>query len=141
MGVENNNKKTMNKNIFKSLLAIFCLLCSANASAYDFEVDGIYYDVVSLTEFTCKVVKENDKSLYRGDIVIPEKVNYNGKELTVVEIADRVFNKCSDLTSISIPKNISSISDYMFQGCSSLTSIVIPNSVTDIGSSAFDGCI
>ena len=143
MGVENNNKKTMNKNIFKSLLAIFCLLCSANASAYDFEVDGIYYDVVSLTEFTCKVVKENDKSLYRGDIVIPEKVNYNGKELTVVEIADRVFNKCSDLTSISIPKTISSISDYMFSGCSALEHVKFEDGETILelgrGSSASNG--
>lgn len=38
----------MKTRMIKPLLAMACLLSSINAFAYDFEVDGFYYDVVSL---------------------------------------------------------------------------------------------
>ena len=44
------------------------------------------------------------------------------------------------ITSIVLPKNITTIRIYAFSGCSSLTSIVIPDSVTQIGLGAFFGC-
>ena len=108
----------MKTKILKPLLAMACLLSSINASAYDFEVDGIYYDVVSLSEFTCKVVKGN--SLYSGDIVIPAHVNYANKTLTVVEIEDLLFSESSELTGITIPNTITSISNNMFDDCKKL---------------------
>jgi len=83
--------------------------------AYDFTVDGIYYDVVSFTDLTCKVAEGDTK--YKGDIVIPGTVNYANKTLTVVGINDYVFNNCSDLTGITIPNTISSIGDDMFDDC------------------------
>lgn len=116
----------MKKKIFKSLLAIACLLCSISASAYDFEVDGIYYDVVSLSDFTCKVVSGGKK--YEGDVVIPATVNYANRTLTVVEIASGAFS--SGLTAITIPNTISSISDKTFNGCSKLESVVIEDGKT-----------
>lgn len=123
----------MKKKIFKSLLAIACLLCSTNASAYDFEVDGIYYDVVSLGELTCKVTKSNSK--YSGDIVIPATVNYANRTLTVVEIESEVFRSCENLTGITIPNTISSIGNYMFRGCSKLGHVTIEdgNTILELG--------
>ena len=55
-------------------------------------------------------------------------------------ISDGTFRGCSSLTSITIPDSVTSIGDHAFRGCSSLTSITMPDSVTSIGDSAFEGC-
>jgi len=120
----------MKTKILKPLLAMACLLSSINALAYDFEVDGIYYDVVSLSEFTCKVVKESKDAYYSGDVVIPAHVNYANKTLTVVEIEDGLFEECSELTGITIPNTITSISNYMFEGCKKLERVKIEDGET-----------
>ncbi|WP_417194106.1 leucine-rich repeat domain-containing protein, partial [Blautia sp.] len=44
------------------------------------------------------------------------------------------------LTSITIPKSVTSIENYAFYNCTGLTSITIPDSVTSIGDSAFKNC-
>ena len=50
------------------------------------------------------------------------------------------FNKCSGLTSLTIPSSVTSIGKYAFSGCSGLTTLTIPSSVTSIESSAFRNC-
>ena len=101
------------KSIFKLLLTAVCLLGSTSVSAYDFEVGGIYYDVVSLNEQTCKVVSGNTK--YEGDIVIPATVDYGNRTLTVVEIASDAFKYAGGLTGLTIPNTISSINNVSFR--------------------------
>ena len=132
----------MKTKIFKPLLAMACLLSSINASAYDFEVDGIYYDVVSLSELTCEVV--GGYNGFSGDVVIPAHVNYANKTLTVVGIADKLFNllKCSELTGITIPNTITSISNWMFDGCKKLERVKIEDGdkVLELGLDIFDLC-
>ena len=67
----------------------------------------------------------------------------------VTSIGNYAFQKCSKLTSITIPSSITSstiptsvtsIGNSAFSSCSSLTSITIPSSVTNIGTSAFARC-
>ncbi|MDE5784528.1 MAG: leucine-rich repeat domain-containing protein [Prevotella sp.] len=129
----------MKKRILKLLLAIICLLGSVNVSAHDFKVDGICYDVVSLSEFTCKVVREmaskNSYYYYTGDIVIPATVNYANKTWTVVAIESGVFSESSDLTGITIPNTISSIGKNMFYRCPKLARVTIEdgNTVLELG--------
>ena len=60
---------------------------------------------------------------------------------SVIHIGDHAFALFyTNLTSITIPNNITSIGDTAFAGCYELTSIVIPNSVTSIGDGAFYYC-
>ncbi len=54
-------------------------------------------------------------------------------------IAASGFANCSSLTSIVLP-NLRAIFSSTFKGCTALTGITIPDSVTSIGNSAFDGC-
>lgn len=58
----------------KIILALVTVLLSfafTPSSAYDFKVDGIYYNVLSESDRTCKVT--NDFPYYSGKITIPEK--------------------------------------------------------------------
>ena len=128
----------MKTNLKKLLITTVCLLCSIGVSAYDFEVDGLQYNVVSLDALYCVLAGSNNG--FEGDVVIPEQVNYATRTLTVVGLEDRLFRGCSKMTGITIPSTISSISDYAFEGCSGLTSVTIPNSMTSISEGAFKGC-
>ena len=127
------------KTILQKLGMLIAVACaSLSAYAYDFEVDGIYYDVVSLTDFTCSVTSGTEK--YSGNIEIPSEVKYNNRTLSVIHIGGSAFSGCSSLTSVTIPDSVTEIGGRAFSSCSSLTSVTIPNSVTEIGELAFSGC-
>ena len=55
-------------------------------------------------------------------------------------VAQYLFARCSNLTSVSLPEKLTSIPMGMFQNCSSLTSVNIPSTLTTIGASAFYAC-
>lgn len=58
---------------------------------------------------------------------------------TVSKIAAGAFAGCTNLQYISFPK-ATDIGNYAFENCTGLTSITIPKSVTSIGYQAFIGC-
>ena len=109
--------------------------------AYDFEVNGLYYNKLSNSEVEVTYKSYNDRS-YTGEIHIPEKVTYNGVDYSVTSIGSRAFYGCSGLTGpLTIPNSVISIGRYAFCYCSGFTgSLTIPNSVTSIGNDAFEGC-
>lgn len=126
------------KTIKQLLITIAVLLCSATASAYDFEVDGIYYNIISTTDLTVKVTSGDNN--YSGEIIIPSAITYKSRTLKVVAIGDEAFFRCDSLVNITIPNTVTSIGVSAFSRCSALASAVIPNSVTTIGNAAFYGC-
>lgn len=144
--VKPNNVIIMKHKLhFKRFFASLMLLAVSTLSwAYDFEVDGIYYDKNSDGNTVTVTYKAEQwgfyTSDYKGDIIIPENVLYEAVLYQVNNIGHYAFYSCIDLTSVTIPESIKSIGDCAFVGCSSLTSITIPNSVTSVGSRAFEGC-
>ena len=155
--------------IIKTLLAtIALLLCSETMNAHDFEVDGIYYNILSENNKTVEVTFKGDTysskaNEYTDSITIPQKVDYEGNEYAVtrigteafrgcfkllsvnipngvVTIGQQAFGGCQKLTSVAIPEGVTSIGNYTFQDCTSLTSVVIPEGVTSIGNYTFYGC-
>ncbi len=98
----------------KPLLLLFLLaLLPLTAMADAVEINGIYYNLVEKAIKIAEVMQHPNK--YTGDVVIPEKVDYNGASYSVTSIGSSAF-----------------------YGCSGLISVTIPNSVTSIGSSAFN---
>ena len=130
----------MKKLFLSTLLLALPLL----ASAYDAQIDGIYYRLnkLSKTALVTYQVYDNGnyKSDYSGSVVIPEKFNYDGIEYTVTSIGTWAFQDCSGLMSITIPNSVTSIGGSAFKRCSGLTSVTIPNSLPSISGGVFEGC-
>ena len=129
----------------KYLFTPLLLFCCLTATAHDFEVDGIYYNITDATNKTIEVTYRGTSyseysNEYTGSVVIPESVTYNGTTYSVTSIGDEAFYNCTGLTSITIPNSVTSIGDEAFYNCTGLTSITIPNSVKSIGSEAFYRC-
>ncbi len=114
------------------------LLCCTVASAADFEVDGICYNILSDSDKTVEVTRGSKTN--SGAVTIPASVTYNSITYSVTSIGTKAFSDCRHLTSIEISASVTSIGDYAFKRCSDLTSIVIPASVTSIGERAFFDC-
>lgn len=124
--------------MIKKLIFLFTLLiasCPFKVYAYDFEVDGIAYNM--LEDGSVEVGGGGD---YWGSVVIPASVSYEDKTYYVTAIGEFAFAYNSALTSIEIPNTIKSIGGYAFYGCTALPSIKIPGSVTSIGEYAFYSC-
>ena len=126
----------MKKRLFFTFLL---LLTNLMASAYDCNVDGIYYNLYTSGK-TAQVTRLSTDNNYRGSVDIPSSVTYNGIKYKVTSIGQYAFKECSGLTSVTIPSSVTSIGDGAFSGCSGLTSVTIPNSVTSIGEEAFYDC-
>ena len=121
-----------------------CLFLNMSAFAYDFMIDGIYYDKISYNIYTNAIyyvaVTYNVRNDYSGSIIIPASVTYDSQKPTVYQIGSGAFYGCTDLTSVTIPNSVKDISNYAFYGCRSLTSITIPEGVTRISDHTFGGC-
>jgi len=103
----------MKKQYLKSLwLTLALLSVGICASAYDFEVDGIYYN----SDYTTCEVTCNYFIKYSGCVEIPSTVTYNSREYKVISIASEAFKDCTELTSITIPNSIESIGSAAFSG-------------------------
>lgn len=123
------------------LFSLMLMMASINTFAYDFKVNGIYFNILSETDRTCEVTKgDNYKKEYIYSMVIPSSVSFSGKNYSVTSIGNGAFWDCARLTSITIPDSVTNIGDWAFKGCSSLTSITIPKSVTSIASFTFNNC-
>lgn len=122
-----------------ALVILLALTATPALADYDFEVDGIYYNITSSSDLTVEVTSNGSNS-YGGTITIPEAVTYDDVTYSVTSIGERAFYYCTGLTSIEIPGSVTSIEDYAFMYCDGLTSVDIPNYVTTIGYSSFEHC-
>ena len=146
-----------NRAALKCLFAVLLITTGVGtASAYDFKTGGLCYNILSKQDKTVEVTyyyhngntyngyemsKLDAEELlgYVGDEVIPEKVNFDGNEYTVVAIGEYAFRDCY-VTSMELPTTVTEIGDGAFLDySSSLTSVDMP-SVTEIGGGAFMFC-
>ncbi len=119
---------------------IFTLCAAALCSAAMFAqqlIDGINY---SLDDEKLEATVVAKDPLYSGDVTIPPTVEYNEKTYNVVEVGEKAFNGCVNMTSITLSGGLKSIGFDAFWNCDKLTTVAIPSTVTSISPYAFEDC-
>lgn len=124
---------------FKILL--FSLVVSAlsfTAAALDFTVDRLNYQLISASEQTCRLMPGD----YTGAVVVPSTVQYGGRDLKVIEMAEYTFYSrnnpsCKEITSISLGQNLKVIPNYCFYQLPKVEEITLPASLEKIGYNCF----
>ncbi len=106
---------------------LLATLLPAHATAHDFVVDGIYYNINGNEATVTSKGLYYDMYFvgYSGSVVIPPTVTYNGTTYPVTSIDEIAFYCCDSLTSIDIPNSITKIDNFAFGNCPGLTSIVV----------------
>ncbi|MBQ6188467.1 MAG: leucine-rich repeat domain-containing protein [Prevotella sp.] len=142
--------------IQKTLCALTLFIIPTISHAYDFEVDGCYYTVISMSERTVRI----DSTRITDTLIIPEKIVFSNREFAVVKIKEGAFKNrimkyavipetiteipsmcfySSALEEVSLPINLKRIGESAFR-YSELKQVNIPAKVTSIGNFAFYEC-
>lgn len=141
---------------------LLTMLVSANLAAQEFEAAGLHFNIISNTEVEVTKACVDGTSLYKGVVLIPETVNYNGDNYTVAAIAteafahsgvtevqipntvttigESAFAYAENLKSITLPLHLKAVSKTMLAG-TAIENIAIPEGVTTIGYGAFQSCL
>lgn len=122
----------MKKKLLTLLLTILPIISFAEVV----EINGINYELISKT----KEAKVSSSQKYKGDIIIPEVVTYDGVEYHVTVIKNQAFAGHNELYSVVIPNTVKRIEGLAFQECKKLTSVNIPDSVDVIEGGMFLDC-
>lgn len=112
------------------VMMMLTMLCAVSVNAYYYSDDNFNYSTNSDGTITI--------SKYIGtaaEVTIPD--TYNG--MTVTSIYNYAFEKNTNITSVTVSDNVTSIGVRVFEGCTNLKTISM-NSVKKIGSYAFYGC-
>ena len=125
-----------------ALTLLLALINSNQLRAYDFEVDGIFYNILTdnEVEVTYGEIYLQETESYQGNIDIPANVVYDNVNYKVIGIGKYAFYECNDLISIYLPETIISIGHSAFSGCISLISINLPESLVILEEFTFSNC-
>lgn len=103
--------------------------------------DGIlYYKITSNSTNEIAVVRADKSAI---NVVIPNSVNIEGKTYKCTRIGTDAFEKCSNLTSITISNSVTDINYGAFYGCYKIEKVIslienpFPIAVDKIHNSAF----
>ncbi len=135
---------TMESIIKKIGMFMAMLWISISASAHDFGVDGIFYNITSMADLEVEVTYPPG-GMYAGDIIVPPSVNYNNRTFTVASVGDNAFNEKGaqswlineSLTGVILPNTIRKIGSYSFFNCPNISSINLPEGLIEISRKAF----
>ena len=122
----------MKKSRLVRLVAlVVAMMCALGASAYDFESNGIYYNITGSN--TVEVTTQSQYGgNYSGALTVPSTVTNGGKTYTVTRVGKSAFRSCYDLTSVDLPTTIAVIDTSAFYYTRKLKSITIPEGVQRI---------
>ena len=107
------------------------------ASYASVEIGGIRYN---LNADNGEAEVASNHNSYKGHVVIPPSVEYEGVTYNVTSIGSTAFNSCHELISVSIPSSVVTINTSAFGGCKKLTTVNMSEGLTTIGESVFNGC-
>ena len=105
---------------------LLALLLPLTATAADFVVDGICYNIHGNEAAVASRRVPGFLFIgYSGSVVIPATVTYDGTTYPVTSIETIAFYGSTELTSIVVPNSVTEIGQEAFGNCPGLTSIVV----------------
>ena len=126
-------------SFYTTILLVMILLAPLSASAYDFVVNNIYYNITG--DNTVSVTyRDTNFDHYSGTVTVPTAVTNGGVTYRVTGIGDHAFRSCPNLVAVNLPNSVIGIGYASFYKCPALAHFNIPNSVTSIESFAFREC-
>lgn len=139
-------KRVSLNNIILFLLSIFPFYCHA----FDFEKEGIYYDIISSAPLQVAVTNNvsssapiNTNTSYSGEIIIPASISHDCKTYEVAAIGSFAFgglNHGCKISKISIPASVTTVDSDAFENCEQLIEISGGENIASIGDNAFYSC-
>ena len=114
------------------LMSLLCVVMPLAAGAYDFEVDGLYFNKTNEGEVS---VVKGDKQ-YSGDVVVPTSITVDGVQYAVTAIGQQAFEFCA-VNSIVLPEGLKRVEGYSL-ACQA-KEVNIPSTIEEIGHYAFAG--
>ena len=81
--------------LFVSTL-VLSIVFGNSASAYDVEVDGIYYNLIEKSKFAVVTYKDEKYNSYSGEIIIPNSITVNASKYNVTAIGYNALRECRD---------------------------------------------
>ena len=83
---------------------------------------------------------DNVAKTLKGDIVVPETVEFDGMTYAVASVAESGFANCDKITSVKLPATVTTVNKLAFDFNVSLTNLPEMPGVRVIGTNAFRGC-
>ncbi len=135
-------KHVFHKRIIVLFLSIVCSILPL--MAYDFEVNGLYYiknktnvDEVTLVD---RQYPRNQSlwgppispSNYKGEIIIPDSVEYENQKYAVTAIQSGTFSRSEEIVRVSMPNTIKNIGEWTFYRCYNLSEVELSSSIEEI---------
>ena len=119
------------KHIASCFITTLLLCVSSSVSAHDFEAISngttFYFNLAkggNAVEITFQGSKPQDiDDEYKGEIIIPSAITYEGNTYPVTAIGEGAFQGCTELITVHIPASVTSIQDHAFLDCKRLTSV------------------
>lgn len=132
------------KKVTRILLFLFFAGITGKGYADDFFAvcesgQTLHYTITNATNHKVFVSGWGGTDQLSGDLIINEKVVYEGVTYTVDSIETSAFSYCTQITSLVVGYNIQRIGVGAFRNCSGLRSVVLYN-VSDIDRNAFINC-
>lgn len=100
-----------------------------------FVFEGIWYSVISGDAVEVSRNRET-----KSEMVIPDKVEFDGIIYRVTKIGTAAFYGNKTITSVVVPNSVSEIGESAFAYCETLVSVNIPEGMETLSYETFCGC-
>jgi len=80
------------------------------------------------------------RNTYAGTIVVPQTVEYEGTEFTVVAVGKNAFAYSENLRAVHLPSTVVELKPNSFRECPRLNKVKLPDNLKVIGEWSFNGC-
>lgn len=120
---------------FKLLILGLILIASPKISAYDFEVDGMYFTITSMSDLECEL---DSVSFKLESLSLKSTVQYRDRTLNVTALNHNAFKNAINIRHVEID-GVKTLPPYLFSK-SSIEDVSL-SGVEELGEGLFAGCI